>query len=117
RTLANALHGAGHELLEVEQGTAALAALQAADGPRIALLALDMPDMDGLQRCRRVRRLEPESTHRYLILVAGKDAPRDDAAGFLAGADDVICVMVADEALRARIERARRALELHDERA
>jgi diguanylate cyclase (GGDEF)-like protein len=117
RTLATVLHGAGYDVSEVDRGAAACAALQAEGGPRIALIALDMPDLDGLEVCRRVHRSEPDWAHRSLILVAGQDVSPDVAAGFSAGAADVICMPVADDALLARVARARRVLELHDDRA
>lgn len=76
--------------------------------PDVVLLDLGLPDLDGLEVCRRLR---PSFEGSILILTARGDA-LDEVAGFDAGADDYIAKPVRPEALLARLRaherRARR---------
>ena len=53
RLLEGTLVRLGHEVVAVADGHAALAAVLAPDGPRLAILDWMMPGADGLEVCRR----------------------------------------------------------------
>jgi DNA-binding response OmpR family regulator len=86
RGLAAAIAAEGYDVEWKPNGTDALAALTAAE---VALIVLDLglPDIDGLELCRRFRSLAPEV--RIVVLTARTDEI-DVVVGLDAGADDYV---------------------------
>src|SRR5438105_731558 len=82
-----ALVGWGYEVLEAGNGREALEILQAPDAPDVAILDWVMPEMDGLEVCRRVKAAR-KADGPYLILLTVRDAKDDVASGLEGGADD-----------------------------
>lgn len=111
RMLRAALSTAGFVAEEVADGPAALAALQAADGPRLAVLDWVMPGLDGPDVCRRVRE-RPTAEPPYLLLLTSNDAKADVVAGLKAGANDYVTKPFDVDELRARLGVGRQVVEL-----
>jgi putative two-component system response regulator len=57
--------------------------------PAAILLDVMMPEMDGLETCRRIRR-SSAGDGPVIIMVSAKAMPSEQAAGISAGADDYI---------------------------
>jgi signal transduction histidine kinase len=72
-----------------------------------------MPEMDGLQLCRKIRQADL-SRYVYVILLTYKDQAEDAVAVFDAGADDYIRKPFNHEELKSRVRAGRRILELED---
>jgi DNA-binding response OmpR family regulator len=101
----------GYDVVSTGDGAEALAALQEPGAPRLALLDWMMPQMDGLEVCRKVRTL-PTPEPPYIILLTAR-ADRDDiVAGLESGADDYVTKPVDGGELRARLQAGRRVIEL-----
>ena len=81
----------------------------------ILLLDLDMPDMDGLEACRRIR-LEERLEHLPVIIVTAKTDPEDIKAAYNAGATDYIRKPVVPAELVARVSMAMSLKEEWDNR-
>jgi sigma-B regulation protein RsbU (phosphoserine phosphatase) len=79
--------------------------------PSLAIIDWMMPEMDGLELCRRIRQT-PEYAHMYLILLTARDARADVIAGLDAGADDYLVKPFDGEELRARVRSGVRILDL-----
>jgi len=78
------LQAQGHEVLQAAKGTEGIAAAEAAR-PDVALIDIGLPDMDGYEVCRQIRRaLGPGIT---LIALTGYGQPRDRALSSDAGFD------------------------------
>jgi phosphoserine phosphatase RsbU/P len=101
----------GHETVLVKDGPSALALLQSADGPPLALLDWMMPGLDGPDVCRSVR--EAGGT-KYLILLTSKTNRADVIAGLDAGADDYLVKPFDPEELRARVKAGVRIIDLQE---
>jgi two-component system chemotaxis response regulator CheY len=71
-----------------------------------------MPEMDGIEVCRRVREAD-RKPYTYLILHTTKNMQIGEAME--SGADDYLTLSVSQYQLRARLRVARRLLELEDE--
>jgi two-component system, cell cycle response regulator len=113
RILALTLKKLEYEVVEVCDGTEALAALVANDAPRLAILDWMMPGLDGLSVCREMRkRLGP---YTYIILLTGLDSPEDLVIGLESGADDFLTKPFHPEELRARLRSGVRILDLQRE--
>jgi sigma-B regulation protein RsbU (phosphoserine phosphatase) len=101
----------GYEVSCVENGAQALEALQR--DPDIAILMTDwvMPEMDGLQLCRRARRMERP---RYLpiILLTSRDGKGDLIQGLDSGADAFVKKPFDESELRAQLQVVERILQL-----
>jgi diguanylate cyclase (GGDEF)-like protein len=117
RLLRALLDSWGFEVVTVTDGISALAVLQTADAPRLAILDWMMPGLDGPEVCRRARAHRP-GVPMYLILVTSREARRDVVAGLDAGADDYVVKPPDPEELRSRLKAGIRvlALEHHFER-
>jgi len=74
-----------------------------AERPPLAILDWMMPELDGPELCRRIRR-DPTMVGTYVILLTCRDAVSDRVAGLDAGADDYIVKPFASEELRARVQ-------------
>lgn len=104
----------GYQVVTAEDGARALAMLSAPDGPNLAVLDWMMPELDGVDVCRALRKL-PGERRPYLILLTAKDSKEDVATGLDAGADDYLSKPFAPEELRARLGVGRRFVQLYDE--
>jgi predicted signal transduction protein with EAL and GGDEF domain len=113
RLLQEILEQAGYEVTAVEDGRAALECLSHKDGPRLALLDWLMPEINGLNVCREIRR-HSEHSYIYLILLSSRRAKEDILSGFEAGADDYLTKPCDPEELKARLRAGERILKLED---
>lgn len=113
RVLERHLTDWGCEAVVVRDGQAAWQEIRK-EGIRLALIDWMMPGLDGLEVCRRVRRM-PLSRYKYLILLTAKDDPRDIVVGLESGADDYMTKPVNYLELRARLNTGRRVIELEDQ--
>jgi two-component system cell cycle response regulator len=102
----------GVEVIEVADGNAAWEELARDDAPRLALLDWQMPGIDGPNLCRllRARATQP---YVYAALITARGGVDDVVAGFAAGADDFITKPIDVAELAARVQAARRLVELH----
>jgi DNA-binding response OmpR family regulator len=77
----------GYEVVLAGDGAAALQALQATDGPSLAILDWMMPGLDGIEVCPEVR-TQGREPYVFIILLTGKDGRTDVVQGLQSGADD-----------------------------
>ncbi len=104
----------GYEVSSVCDGNAAWEELQKPDAPALLVLDWEMPGMDGIDVCRKVR--AAESGHpRYIILLTARSGTEDLVAGLEAGANDYVGKPFEPAELRARVDVGRRFVELHDQ--
>lgn len=111
RLLEVMLTGWGYEVQVACAGRSVCQALEAADPPLLALLDWMLPEMDGLEICRRVRSTETGKTI-YIVLLTTKAGKQDVIAGLDSGADDYITKPFDREELRARLRAGCRIVDL-----
>ena len=106
------LQSQGYAVVSATDGEAGLKAV-AEHRPDLVLLDVNMPRMDGLEACRR---LKADATLPFtpVILVTALTDSRDVVAGLDAGADEYITKPVDSAALMARVRSMLRMKELHD---
>ncbi|HBG21353.1 MAG TPA: response regulator [Desulfobulbaceae bacterium] len=97
----------GYRVESVTNGNEAWAILRKPDAPQIAILDWEMPELDGVEVCRRVKEMET-GTPPYIILLTARDSKTDIVRGFDAGADDYMTKPFNDNELRARVRVAER---------
>ncbi|GAA1932186.1 response regulator [Nocardioides marmoribigeumensis] len=96
------LEGLDLDVVAVGNGADALEACRE-HRPRLLLLDVTMPVMDGLETCRRVR-ADPELKDLRVILMTGRALRRDFEAGMDAGADSYIVKPFGPIELRELLE-------------
>ncbi|MEW6489195.1 MAG: response regulator transcription factor [Thermodesulfobacteriota bacterium] len=101
----------GHEVTEACDGAAAWELAREPGAPRLLLLDWMMPELDGVELCRRLKECQPDAPP-YVILVTARSAKADLARGLDAGADDYVVKPFDPEELRARIDVGTRMLAL-----
>ncbi len=79
--------------------------------PELAILDCEMPRMDGLTLCRRIKSWD-RSASIYTVMLTSRNTTSDLALGLDAGADDYIKKPFDLDELRARIRAARRIVQL-----
>src|SRR5437868_11406448 len=102
RVLEGTLLRWGYEVTVTPNGVAALAGLQSADAPKLAILDIMMPEMDGLETCRQVRQLSA-TIPPYLILLTAMSSKDDVVNGIRAGANDYLTKPFHRDELRVRV--------------
>jgi len=111
RVLETTLVKWGHEVVVTRNGAEAWTVLQQPDAPLLAILDWMMPNMAGIEVCRKVRELEL-SIPAYIILLTAKTAREDVITGLNAGADDYLTKPFNREELRARLQVGVRSADL-----
>jgi two-component system cell cycle response regulator len=106
----------GYEVVVACDGVEAWNALQAAEGPLVAILDWVMPGLTGPEVCRRVREREKErDTYTYLLLLTSKSLKEDLIEGMESGADDYITKPFDQHELKVRLRAGTRIIELQRE--
>ncbi|HYJ46548.1 MAG TPA: diguanylate cyclase [Pyrinomonadaceae bacterium] len=111
RILTKMLSKWGHEVIITRDGLEAWQVLRGTDAPPLAILDWMMPEMDGIEVCRKVRG-EMTDTPPYLILLTAKSRREDLIEGLEAGADDFITKPFDAQELRVRLQAGARIIEL-----
>jgi phosphoserine phosphatase RsbU/P len=111
KALERKLVGWNFKVESFPDGSAAWEQLQRRDAPLLVILDWMMPGMDGIEICRRLRRMASK-TPKYIILLTARDDKRDIIEGLDAGADDYITKPFDSDELFARIKVGRRMIEL-----
>jgi len=111
RVLEATLSKWGYEVTTTSNGSEAWEALAAPQAPRLAILDWMMPEIDGVEICRRARG-RPGSGPLHIILLTARGRKEDVIAGLQAGADDYITKPFDHEELRARVQVGVRIVEL-----
>lgn len=96
----------------VGSGSEAWNLLQEPDAPRLILLDWMLPGLDGIELCRRIRRLGSDGTYFYTVMLTAKDRKQDLLTAMAAGADDYLAKPVDPSELKARVLVGKRILEL-----
>lgn len=105
------------ELIFAEDGDRGLA-LFAEHQPNVVIADWNMPDPNGIELCQRIRSefQEPIGAHyTYLILLTSNSATEHIVQGLSAGADDYLTKPCHPEELVARVEVARRFVNMHQQ--
>ena len=71
--------------------------------PDLVILDLILPDMDGLEICRKIRR-NPEVARVPIMILSGKSEEMDKVVGLAVGADDYLGKPFSDKELIARVK-------------
>jgi len=107
--LAALLSKIGHDVIVTSSGTEAWRVVSRPAPPRLLILDRLMPDLDGVELCRRIRdRMETAGSYVILVTVMGKT--EDIIGGLDAGANDYIVKPFEPSELRARVDAGIRVL-------
>ena len=93
------LKNAGFEVRTAENGTDALTAVQTRE-PSLIILDLMLPDLDGLEVCRRIR----QNSDVPILMLTARDEDVDKIIGLEVGADDYMTKPFNPRELVARVK-------------
>jgi phosphoserine phosphatase RsbU/P len=115
--LEKVLRNWGHEVVAVADGLLAWQVLCSDDYPKLAILDWMMPELEGPEICRRVRKLVHlrklvRPVPPYLILLTAKGSTEDIVAGLESGADDYVTKPFDRAELQSRIKVGERVIAL-----
>ncbi|TAM89297.1 MAG: response regulator transcription factor, partial [Jatrophihabitans sp.] len=96
--LADLLGQIGFTVTAAQDGATALRAIRDSD-PDLVTLDLNLPDLDGVEVCRRIR----EHSDAYVIMLTARPDEVDRLIGLETGADDYLTKPFSTRELRARI--------------
>ena len=92
-----------HHAANAQSGLAQLQGDTAAPVPDLVILDLMLPDMDGLEVCRRIRSLQGAAAQVPVLMLTAKGDPMDRIIGLELGADDYLPKPFEPRELLARI--------------
>ncbi|MGC9317910.1 MAG: GGDEF domain-containing response regulator [Armatimonadota bacterium] len=104
RTMARLLKGRGYEVIVAEDGRNALELLD--PGIHLALVDWMLPEMDGVELCRRVK--DATSGQAYVIMITSRTEKSDIVHALDQGADDYMTAPVNHDELVARVRAGER---------
>lgn len=92
----------GYEVIEAQDGVQALEQYELNDGEiDVAILDVMMPNMDGLEVCKRLRSKNPNIG---IIMLTAKTQEMDKITGLMMGADDYVTKPFSPTELVARVD-------------
>ena len=101
----------GYPVCLASDGDQAWETLQKAAPPSLLILDWQMPGIDGVELCRKVR-ARKESLPTYIILLTSRGTKEDLVQGLDAGADDYVTKPFDPQELKARLQVGIRVLDL-----
>jgi signal transduction histidine kinase len=101
----------GYEVTVCVDGRQALSALQTKSAADIAILDWMMPELEGPEICRQLRKT-PDAASIYIILLTAKGQREDIVAGLQSGADDYVAKPFHQQELYARLQAGVRITDL-----
>jgi len=104
----------GYETVVAEDGEAAWDILQQAGAPELLLIDWEMPRLNGLELCQRIRQQQTNNPP-FIILLTGRSNSGDVVKGLETGANDYITKPFDDAELQARLQVGQRMLKLQAE--
>lgn len=108
------LQRSGYEVSQADNGRAALEMYESSNGDfDVVLLDIMMPEMDGLEVCKRLRSI---SQTVGIIMLTAKTQEIDRVTGLLVGADDYVSKPFSPSELMARVDAIYRRVEMNKNR-
>ncbi len=104
----------GYDVISMKNGKEAWDYLTKPDSPNLIILDRMMPEMDGLEVCRRIRQ-QDKNNLKYVIHLTTLSSIEDIVAGLDAGADDYITKPFNNAELHARIKVGERMIRLQSD--
>lgn len=98
----------------VSDGAAAWDVMTSDSPAALAIVDWEMPGVDGIELCRRIRQT-PAIAHTYVLLLTARDGRADIVQGLEAGADDYLIKPFDAEELRARVNAGIRIVSLQQQ--
>lgn len=103
------------EVKTAETGLEAWRVLKKPEAPKLVLLDWVMPDLDGIELCRRIRKVGATSQYVYVILLTSKEGRQNMLEAMQAGADDYLVKPFDESEFKARLMVGKRILSLQEE--
>lgn len=113
-TLKRLLSGRGYDVTAACDGQEALDILERAEAPALAILDWQMPRLDGLAVCRRLRETDARR-YVYILMLTGRDLKHDMVEAMQAGVDDYVTKPFDAEELFLRLRAGERVLKLQED--
>src|SRR5229473_2205534 len=104
----------GYEVVLASDGNEAWEIMQGKNAPSLAILDWMMPEMTGVEVCRRVRQ-QAREPYTYILLLTSKNLKEELIEGMEAGADDYITKPFNQHELKVRLRAGTRIVELQAE--
>jgi two-component system, cell cycle response regulator len=104
----------GYEVVLASDGNEAWEILQGKHAPPLAILDWMMPEMTGVEVCRRVRH-QAREPYTYILLLTSKNLKEDLIEGMEAGADDYITKPFDQHELKVRLRAGTRVVDLQQQ--
>ncbi|MBO7682028.1 MAG: response regulator transcription factor, partial [Clostridia bacterium] len=104
------LKRSGYDVTEAADGAEAVRLYDEADGDfDVCLLDIMMPEMDGIEACKELRK---RSASLGIIILTAKTEEMDKVTGLLVGADDYVTKPFSPAELMARVDALYRRVEM-----
>jgi DNA-binding response OmpR family regulator len=97
------LRSEGFRVMQAADGARGLEVIER-ERPRLAILDIGLPDLDGLEVVRRVRALGGALAHLPVIMLTARDGEIDRVVGLELGADDYVTKPFSNRELVARVK-------------
>ena len=104
------LEKAGHTVTTANNGRAALEIVKT-DAPQLIISDWVMPEMDGIEFCREIRK-NPAWNGIYLFIVTAQESTEKLIEAFEAGVDDYLSKPINPRVLAARLRAAQRIIQM-----
>lgn len=102
----------GHECLLAQDGAQAWETLRR-NPVDVVITDRVMPDMDGLELCRRIRAASTDAQYTYIVLASAMGEDEQAREGMVAGADDYLTKPLRLRQLELKLIAAQRVTSLH----
>jgi diguanylate cyclase (GGDEF)-like protein len=104
----------GYDVVACADGKEAWDIIQKGDAPKLLILDWMMPEIDGVELCSRLRKMQ-STEYQYIILLTARVQKEDVVTGLDAGADDYITKPFDKQELQVRLRAGRRILDLQEQ--